>query len=318
VAGTPSVLTPAPGPILPGDSIATAGRKAMWLHVERLLAREPELLDPLRADALRRYRVATRRLRAALRLFGEAYPKADIRRLRRGLAEAAQVVGGVRDLDVRIAGVEQWAGTEDGRAAAVPPLVDDWRRERAEAAEDMARWLASRRHGRWLGSLVTFVDADAEGRPGKGAPLRTIRDWTASRIWSDYEALRSYDPAIRSADRPTLHRVRILGKRLRYDLEFLGDVLGPDQPLLVERLVALQDHLGALNDAALVSAALRGFLEAQHDTLSAGQASAISDYMADREHAAIALQQSVAWVWEPLVVAPFARRLNRTIIAPGR
>ena len=61
--------------------------------------------------------------------------------------------------------------------------------------------------------------------------------------------MRAYGPVIPWADLPTLHALRVDAKRLRYAIEFLAPVLGPRHELLVERLVALQDHLGALNDA---------------------------------------------------------------------
>jgi CHAD domain-containing protein len=146
--------------------------------------------------------------------------------------------------------------------------------------------------------------------------VRTVRDWSASRIWASYERLRSYDSVIRSADLPTLHGARIAGKRLRYALEFLDDVLGADQPALVYRLVALQDHLGELNDAALMTEAVRGFVERrQPDSLADDERAAIDRYLVDRERAIARLRRTVPWVWLPVAGAPFARRLGRAIIA---
>src|SRR5262249_41889035 len=99
----PLTLGDAPGAILPGDRCADAGRKAMWPHVERLITREALLADPEATDGLKRYRVATRRLRAGLRVFREAYSGRATRGIRRELSKLADAVGVVRDLDVRIA-----------------------------------------------------------------------------------------------------------------------------------------------------------------------------------------------------------------------
>ena len=82
-----AVLGESPGQIVPDDSFGQAGRKAMWPHVERLLKFEPSLADPAKTDELKRYRVATRRLRAALRMFGAAYPDRQVRSLRDALGD---------------------------------------------------------------------------------------------------------------------------------------------------------------------------------------------------------------------------------------
>jgi CHAD domain-containing protein len=55
------------------------------------------------------------------------------------------------------------------------------------------------------------------------------------------------------ADIPALHAVRIDAKRLRYTLESFREVLPPVAATLVERVTALQDHLGLLNDADIAA-----------------------------------------------------------------
>ena len=105
----PSDLGPPPGAILSSDDLAVAGRKAMWLHVDRLLRHEAAMRDPAKADELRKFRVATRRLRAAMRLFRSAFRASELQPLADGLGEVADAVGLVRDLDVRITALVEWA-----------------------------------------------------------------------------------------------------------------------------------------------------------------------------------------------------------------
>ena len=95
-------LGAAPSGIEAGDPFGVAGRKAMWVQVHRLLAREAAIRDPAQTDALRRYRVATRRLRSALRFFRDAYGPRETRSLRNNLSDLADALGRVRDLDVRV------------------------------------------------------------------------------------------------------------------------------------------------------------------------------------------------------------------------
>jgi len=314
-------LGDAPGPIAAGDSFAAAGRKAMWLHVERLLSRESALRDPEATDSLKRYRVATRRLRAAMRVFRDAWPKRAIRPLRAGLADLADAVGAVRDLDVRLEHLAAWAaGHGDEAVAGVAPLQEAWARQRAAAADRLERRIDARRHARLLDALVAFVTHPDDGPPPRrpaGPPERRIGDRAPSAAWTAYEQVRAYAPVVAQADDATLHQLRIEAKRLRYTLEFLADLLGPERTWLVERLVELQDHLGALNDAVLGAAATRQLLAEQHAALGPAARAAIGRYLADREREAAGLRRGVPRHWRPIEATSFERRLA-SAVAPRR
>ena len=310
-------LGPEPGPILPTDSFAAAGRKAMWVQVDRMLQREEAVRDPDQADALKRYRVATRRLRAALRVFRDAYPARETKPIRAGLSELADALGTVRDLDVRIDEVNRWARDRDGdEGQAIAPLRKSLTAQRHEAAASLARKLDSRSHRRLIAGLVDFVTAlEPELGPHVGAPDRATRDRAGSSVWTAYEQVRAYAAIVRWADLATLHALRIEAKRLRYTLEFLGSQLGPEKDLLVERLVALQDHLGALNDATLAVAAVRAFLGEHHASLSPEERAGTISYLGDRERELSRLRRGVGRAWRPVVGITFARRMARAVVS---
>jgi CHAD domain-containing protein len=307
----------APGSILPSDSFAAAGRKAMWVQVDRMLQREQAVRDPKQADALKRYRVATRRLRAALRVFRDAYPRREIKPIRAGLSDLADALGTVRDLDVRLEEVDRWAREQGGDAEnAIAPLRRSLTAQRSAAAASLGRKLDSRAHARLIAALAAFVTAvDPEVAPHVGGPDRATRDRAGSSVWAAYEQVRAYAAMIRWADLPTLHGLRIEAKRLRYTLEFLGALLGPEKDLLVERLVALQDHLGALNDATLAVGAIRSFLGEHHVTLTAAERAATISYLGDRERELSRLRRGVGRAWRPVVGITFARRVARSVVS---
>lgn len=308
-----------PAPIDLTDPLATAGRKVMWVQLDRLLARESSARDAERPDELRRYRVATRRLRAALRTFAPAYPVDEVRPLRRSLSDLAGTVGAVRDADLRIADLNRWA-IERGvdSVAAIAPMSAAWGRERERAIAALHKRLGSKRHRRSMAALVAFVDGvDAPSSPGRDAATtdpHTLRDRVASRIWLAYEDVRAYAPVVHGADLATLHRVRIAAKRLRDNLEFLADVLGPERAWLIERLVALQDHLGTLNDATVAEVAVRDFLGDGKTRLSTEEQAEIEAYRAGKENEVSDLQASVGRPWRAVADNGFARRLGRLVI----
>jgi CHAD domain-containing protein len=276
----------APGPINVSDSPATAARKAMWTHVDRLLAREPTALDPEHPDDLRKYRVAVRRLRAAARLFRDAIASREMRPIRRDLSGLAEAIGIVRDLDLRVADLARWSG-ERGEAsvAAVRPLADTWAGERARAAAALAAQIQTRRHHRLIVRLVDLVNPPPGAERDDDDVAYSIGDRTASRLWAAYEDVRAYARVVRWADLETLHELRIAAKRLRDSLDLLGDILGPERGWLAERLVALQDHLGTTNDVAVTGRAVRTFLEDRHQRLAQAERVEIAAYLTDRERA---------------------------------
>jgi CHAD domain-containing protein len=312
-------LGEAPGLIEAGDTFAAAGRKAMWLHVDRMLAREPEIRDPDAVDSLRKHRVATRRLRAAMRLFREAYPAHAVKPLREGLGVLAREVGSVRDLDVRIADLDAWAAVAGADTAVhLAPLREEWILHRRQAADSLDRRLGTKGHRRLLERLVEFVTTEPSVDEGGAGGRRTVRDRVASSAWLAYERLRARAPAVDGADLATLHRIRIEAKRLRYTLEFLGPVMGPQREWLVARLVALQDHLGRLNDAAVNVAAVRAFLADRAPTLSSDERAATAAYLAAREQDVASLRHGVGRAWRPVMDASFAGRLGRAVIVVER
>ncbi|HEY2916928.1 MAG TPA: CHAD domain-containing protein [Candidatus Limnocylindrales bacterium] len=310
-------LTGRPGRIDRRDSIRVAAIKAMWPQVERLLAADATIRDPEATPDLKRYRVASRRLRAALRTFDDGFSKREGSRLRDGLTEIADATGTVRDLDVRIAGLTAWARERgDDDAAAVLPLQEEWAAARAVAARELLVHMATRRHERVLDELVSIVEAESRRGPEVGD--RPIGLRAGSMAWTDYERLIANDASIRWADLRALHRARIEAKRLRYLLEFLGDLIGPERQLLVARLVALQDHLGALNDAAIAAAATRAFLGHPPTALSSVERRTIETYLRDRDRAVTRLRRSVGRPWRGVIGITFARRLARAVVRLSR
>ena len=322
VEGDRPSLGDAPGPIQPTDSFRQAARVAMWPQVARLLELEAALRDADARDELKRYRVATRRLRAALRVFAEALPPKDVRGIQPELADLARAVGRTRDLDVRMAGLASWAA-EQGTAGGgdVEPLRVAWAAERADAAAEVGRRLGTKRHARLVDDLVALVtDAPRTGSaPAKAG--RAVRDHAASAVWASFERLRATATGMDGADLEQLHDLRIRAKRLRYTLEFLAPVLGAEREWLVARLVELQDHLGALNDAHLAEGAARAFLEGDAaDTggsASAPQRAAIESYRATQAATVERLRAQAPRAIDPILAALFAKRLSQAVIGPA-
>jgi len=319
----PPVAPKAPEPLRTGktpgvtadDHLAEAGRKVLRFHLAAMVAREEGTRSGRDPEDVHKMRVATRRQRAAWRVFGDAFDRRATAPHEKRLKRVARRLGAVRDLDVLLEGVEAYlSGASEAERRALEPLVGSWRRQRDAARDQLLGELDAGRYRAWLDDYARFVQHEGEGSlpVGPVQPHR-VRDTFPSRIWHAYEQLRAYEPVLRWADIPTLHELRIAGKWLRYTLEFVREALGRDADPLIERVTALQDHLGLMNDADVAANLARGFLVEHAGDLSEAEGAAIGRYLVSRERELARLRRNLGPVWRGVAGLSFRRGLGRVV-----
>ncbi len=308
------VVGKTPG-VLADDHVAEAGRKVLRFHFARMLARETgtrEGVDPTQLHAMR---VATRRQRAAWRVFGASFRDRRTKRYRTGLREIASRLGAVRDLDVLLEAADAYrADLPVTEQRGLEPLLAGWRAHRDDARVLLIRELDSDGYRAWVDDYRDFVRTEgALVVPVGPTEAHHVRDTAASRIWAAYEAVRSYEPVLRWADVETLHDLRIAGKWLRYTLEFVREALGPETAPLIARITALQDHLGLMNDADVSASMARTFLVEHAGDLSTLESAAIGRYLVSREREVVRLRRSIGTPWRRIAGVTFRRTLGRVV-----
>ncbi|MCC6994079.1 MAG: CHAD domain-containing protein [Deltaproteobacteria bacterium] len=201
-------------------------------------------------------RVATRRLRAALRLLarGDA-AEARAERLGRRVKRLQDALGEVRDLHVR-AELVAALRAELGPAApahALQALLAEARARLPDREQGLVSAL-----GRWEMRTVPQLMAELEGlaHGGRLGGGRLVR-----RLGVELErVLRRARVALRTLDEAPAHALRIAAKRLRYQLELVDGVVG-GAPVLLAELVPLQELLGQLHDRDVLIGALEALAE---------------------------------------------------------
>jgi CHAD domain-containing protein len=297
------------------DALAEAGRRILRFHLARMLAREEGTRSGADLEDLHGMRVATRRMRAAWRVFGDAYRPGRVRRYVGELRGLAADLGRVRDLDVLIDGLRQYvASLPATEGEAVAPLLEAWEADRERARRALVELLDSDEYRHFADDYVAFVGTEgASVVPiGPDEPHR-VRDMAGSRIWDAYEHVRAYDDVLRWADIETVHRLRIAAKRLRYTIEFFREPLGSDVGGLIDRVVALQDHLGYLHDADVAAALARTFLVDRSSRLSREVTEAVGRYLRSREDEVARLRRTLTPAWRRVMALEFRRSLARAI-----
>lgn len=297
------------------DHVAEAGRKILRFHLARMLDFEAGTRSGLAAEDLHKMRVATRRQRAAWRVFGGAFRARRTRRYRNGLREIARRLGAVRDLDVQLEALDAYrADLPVAEQRALEPLRAAWQGYRDDARVLLIRELDSEEYRRWVDDYRDFVRAEgALVRPVGPVEPHRIRDTAPSRIWAAYEGVRGYESALRWASVETLHELRIAGKWLRYTLEFVRETLPPEAAILIARVTALQDHLGLMHDADVAASMARTYLVEHAGELSPLESAAIGRYLLDRERSVAKLRRTVPNTWRGVAGLRFRRGLGRVV-----
>jgi CHAD domain-containing protein len=97
-----------------------------------------------------------------------------------------------------------------------------------------------------------------------------------------------------------LHELRIRAKRLRYLLEFLGELTGRPGRRLVKRLVRLQDLLGEHQDAVVAAQFIERHLERSGGQLSPASERALQALVIEAQHRAARARAAFPAVWREL------------------
>jgi CHAD domain-containing protein/inorganic triphosphatase YgiF len=258
--------------VLPGDSMGEAGRKVLRYHLQSMLEHERGTRAGENIEELHDMRVATRRMRAAFRVFGPYFKAQAIRPYLSGLRRAARALGGVRDLDVFMEKASAYLERlPPEQAHDLDPLIGVWEAQRDQARVRMAAYLDSAKYQDFVQAFQVFVES-----PGSGLRTRTevppvpilVAHVAPELIYARWAGVQAFGPLLEGAPIALLHALRIECKRLRYALEFFREVLGPDAKMVIEEVVRLQDHLGDLHDADVANHILSDFLFASPGTVS--------------------------------------------------
>ncbi len=243
----------------------SASASVVVLAYLRLQAHALKSLEPMvRADefdAVHQMRVATRRLRATLRSFGQVIPRSDTEQLVGELKWLGGLLGAARDgevlsahlqASVRTVPVELLIGPVQARVQGhFAPL-------RAAARAELIEALDSPRYARLLASLDHLTAGPLSG-PQADDPARDVLP-TAVR-----KAYRQADKRMRRARHAppgqnrdvALHEARKSARRARYAAEAASPAIGKKASRFAKQMKKVQSVLGDHQDTVIARQAAR-------------------------------------------------------------
>ena len=235
----------------PALTVRQAAGRIFAEQVRELARHEQKAKKGRDPEAVHQMRVATRRLRAALRIFrGYLAPG---KRLPEELRRLARRLGAVRDHDVILTLLEErhLAALRGAERERLEDLLAGLKERRFAAQEKLERAL-----GRGLYAKLARGLDDFAARPRFAGD----EDAMAARILVDgiesWGTAIARDPGMTDPEPETdeLHQLRIDVKRLRYVLDFHAATCGMAYEVERKLARAMQDCLGELHDHDLLLA----------------------------------------------------------------
>jgi CHAD domain-containing protein len=244
----------------PGEPLIRVAHYHLRRQFELLRFQQPRAWEGLDTDGVHQMRVATRRLRAALRVFRNVLSERTRMRFNEEFRWLGDALGAVRDLDVyRDDLVHYMAAIPPNDAQSLLPYHHYLLKETQKARRRLIAALASKRYARLLDRFGRFI----ERGPSRTA-LRRFRMRVGSIVASDVDdrlktVLKHGRRLSDHLSAEGLHALRSRCKRLRYTLEFFADLCPKVLRGAIGATTRLQDLLGTHQDAWVATSRLRSY-----------------------------------------------------------
>lgn len=209
-------------------------------------------LDWSDPEGVHSMRVASRRLRSALRDFTPYLHKRRLSASLKSLRDLADALGEVRDQDVAIMALEKLqTHTPDDVSPALKQFIEARKEIRDWVREELVTMLADDQLKQLELSFNLAVDeATVGGTTRNQAPLLiSFRKMSRAIILDRLKELEKLSNGLfRPFEVETLHEMRIAAKRLRYALELFQQCWGRSIATYAKRAAQLQTALGDVHD----------------------------------------------------------------------
>jgi CHAD domain-containing protein len=227
---------------------------ALARHVRWLVAHDPGTRLGMEPESLHQMRVATRQLRAILRAARPLLLPEWADSLRDELRWLGQLLGPARDLDVQLAYFRDEATELDTRdRQPLTQFIAHLESQRKNVHEVLFNELKSERYLDLIGRLRQATHDPAVVESAVTLPELAKKEFTKLR-----NAIRQ---AGDSPNSNTIHKTRIRTKRARYAAELAEPIVGKPATRFIKKARAVQDVLGAHQDAIQAETHIRAFLK---------------------------------------------------------
>ena len=247
-------------------------------YIRRQAKQLAEQFDGLRAaediEFVHRARVATRRLRAALRMFHGCFARKQFRRWRKAVRRTTAKLGNARDRDVQI---ELLCGTLSALNAkecfpGISRILVQLERDRERLQRKVVKAVDRLEAQGILRQMqrATKRILQAAGSAAEDVQTPAVYAQTGRHILRQVDELLQHQDSLANPDeRERHHAMRIATKRLRYTLEIARPVYPGRLEEAVEAIKRVQSLLGEVHDCDVWAEHLDAFAAAERERITA-------------------------------------------------
>ncbi len=231
------------------------------LRLEEMCLLRKAALDFSNPEGVHDMRVASRRVRSALRDFAPHLRKTKIAASTKHLREIADTLGVVRDYDVAIIALEKLQKKANPEiSSGLQRIIDDQKAKLDPARKELVQALNYKKLSQLKRSfrhaiVDSIVSQAATKQPASGTTVKSgpsYKVYARSTLLKRLKDLEALSPSLYKPQKvKPLHEMRIAAKRLRYAIELFAACWGDQLGVFSRQVAQMQSSLGELHDCDL-------------------------------------------------------------------
>ncbi|MGV3582907.1 MAG: CHAD domain-containing protein [Methylophilus sp.] len=243
----PSIVKANPPQLSRKMPAETGLKQIVWECLSQLQGNQEMVLHGDDIEGVHQMRIALRRLRSVLKIFGTVATKPRSTKMTEELRWITHVLGDARDIDVFVTQTLPPLLLQLQNQPSLILLADRADQERLKAYTALREAISSQRCQRLILTLGDWLENE-RWRETKTVEY-TIEEIAQQILEKRYKRLRKHSKGLAQALPEERHAARIAAKNLRYAAEFFASLYSSSKSaLFIKKLSQLQDHLGVLND----------------------------------------------------------------------
>jgi len=248
------------------DSYRLLAAQYLRKQVRQLTAQIEGIRQAQDIEYVHRARVATRRLRAALRMFDDCFGAKKFRTWSKAIRRVTDELSDARDKDVQIVFVRDALEKLPERACwpGVIRLLVELERQREAVQPAVVKALDQFQQSRVPDKMTTKTKRMAKGLEERGVTVASpyVLQRAAEKILARLDDLLALESSLTDPqDKGQHHALRIAAKRLRYTVEICRPAFAGRVDAFLEVIKHLQTLLGEIHDCDVWVGYLQAYLE---------------------------------------------------------
>jgi CHAD domain-containing protein len=221
-------------------------------------------------EFVHRARVASRRLRSALRIFDDCFPRKRIKRWRKEIRRVTQDLGAARDMDVQMEFIRSVLSglKEKTHRPGIARLLLRLEQERQAIQPKVLKAVDRLEAGGVADEMLSAAKKTRSKLKRRGQSLQSpfVFGLAEEHICDRLNELMLYEDSLSDPqDGEQHHAMRIAGKRLRYTMEICQPVYEGRLDEFVAAVKQLQSLLGDIHDCDVWVEEIATFVEAERE-----------------------------------------------------